>query len=437
MMSKMPKGAGERLRLLFCDNLSIARGKYIPLSPAGGGSSRFCRSTFGVHYDKDLLPAPGAMMMEGLPDMEARYAAADVRTGWERNTRVAVSDLYDGHGAPLELCGRGALRRAVDAWEKQGLSPKVGIELECFAFTSEEDGTLVPYGTPGAVVYGTGAYTDPLGFTDAIWKRAHELGFEIECLTAEYDAPQFEFTLKFGDALKAVDDIFLFRQMARETALEFGVVLTFMPKPVPEAGGSGLHVNFSFENSEGSNALASGETGGTGNMNELARACVAGLVHHHRGLAGLVAPTSNSYARLQPGCLSGYWKNWGGDHRGVTTRISNEGGAKARIEHRMADASANPYIAVASVLCAARLGVENGYDLPPPESGDCFERTDAKVGVAKDLRGAMDDLESDIALSEAIGKLLVENLVYMKRKEAKKTRDLEGDELRDFYIHFI
>ena len=428
---------GERLRLLFCDNLSIPRGKYIPVSPTGEGSSRFCRSTFGVHYDKDLLPAPGAMMMDGLPDMEARYAAKDVRIGWERNTWVAIGDLYDNHGAPLELCGRSALRRSIAEWEKRGLSPKVGIELECFAFTSEENGSLVPYGTPGAVVYGTGAFADPLGFTEAIWNKACELGFEIECLTAEYDAPQFEFTLKCDEALKAVDDIFLFRLMAREIALEFGVVLSFMPKPIPEVGGSGLHVNFSFVDSDGQNALANGETGGPGNMNELATGCVAGLVHHHRGLAGLLAPTSNSYARLQPGCLSGYWQNWGGDHRGVTTRISEEGGAKARIEHRMADASANPYIAVASVLCAARLGVENGYGIQAPESRDCFEHSDAKTGVAKDLQGAMDDLESDAALSEAVGKLLVENLVYMKRKEVNKTRDLEGDELRDFYIHFI
>ncbi len=427
----------EKLRLLFCDNLGISRGKYILRTSSGEGSSRFCRTTFGIHYDKDLLPAPGAMMMEGLPDMEARYVAEDIRNGWERKTFVVVGDLYDNRGAPLDLCGRGALRRSVAKWKERGLSPQVGIELECFAFTSEQDGSLVPYGTPGAVVYGTGAYCDPLRFTEAIWDVAREIGFEIECLMAEYDAPQFEFTLKFDDALRAVDDVFLFQLMAREVALEFGVVLSFLPKPIPEAGGSGMHVNFSFADADGSNALANGEQGGTGNMNDLAKGCIAGLVHHHKGLAGLLAPTSNSYARLQPGCLSGYWKNWGGDHRGVTTRISEEGGSKTRIEHRMADASANPYIAVASVLCAARLGVENGYELQAPESGDCFDRSDAKTGVAKDLHGAMDDLESDSALSAAVGRPLVENLIYMKRKEFKKTRDLEGDELRDFYIHFI
>ena len=416
----------ERLRVLFCDNLSIPHGKYLPGSEIGNGSTRFCRSTFGVHYDKDLLPAPGAMMMEGLPDMEARYVAEDVRAGWEPGTRIVVSDLHDNRGEVLELCGRGALKKAVADWEKRGLSPMVGLELECFAFTYDENGALTPYGTPGAVVYGTGPFADPLRFTDAIWNKACELGFAIECLTSEYDAPQFEFTLRYDHAVKAVDDIFLFRLMAREIALEFGVLLTFMPKPIGEAGGSGFHVNFSFLDQAGNNALANGGTEASDELNPLARACIAGLIHHHKGLAGLLAPTANSYARLKPGTLSGYWRNWGGDHRGVTTRVTAERGAKARIEHRMADGSANPYVAVASVLQAARLGLLNGHTLPPSETGDCFDNTDATIGVAPDLRRAMDDLESDLALGDAVGRTLVDNMVFMKRKEFKKTRDLEG-----------
>ncbi len=427
----------ERLRLLFCDHLSIARGKYLPASKIGDGSSRFCRSTFGVHYDKDLLDAPGAMMMAGLPDMEARYEGAQIRDGWERDTKVVIGDLYDDAGEPLGLCGRGALKRAVAAWQKKGLTPKVGIELECYAFMAADDGRLVSYDNPGGVVYGTGAFTDPLRFTDAIWEKADEMGFALECMTGEYDAPQFEFTLRFDEAVAAIDDIFLFRLMAREIALEHGIVLTFMPKPISEAGGSGMHVNFSFADDKGNNALANGETGGPENLNDLAKGCLAGLMHHHKGLAGLIAPIANSYQRLQPASLSGFWCNWGGDHRGVTARVSSEGGAKARLEHRMADAAANPYTAVAAVLQAARLGVDNGYELKPMETGDCFENTDTKIGTALDLKRAIADLEADNELGDAVGRLLVDNHIYMKRQEVKKTRDLEGDELRDFYIYFV
>ena len=199
-----------------------------------------------------------------------------------------------------------------------------------------------------------------------------------------------------------------------------------------------MHINFSFTDKDGGNAVSSGsDKGGPDHLNDLSRGCLAGLMHHHQGLAGLIAPTATSYQRLQPASISGYWQNWAGDHRGVTARISSEGGAKARMEHRMADASANPYTATAAVLQAALLGVEHNYPLQPMETGDCFDNVNAKTGTALDLKRAMDDLERDSVLGDAVGRELVDNHIAMKRHEAKKTRDLEGDRLRDFYIHYI
>ncbi|MGR3615158.1 MAG: glutamine synthetase [Paracoccaceae bacterium] len=426
-----------RLRALYCDHLSITRGKYLPNSKIGDDSTRLCLSTFGVHYDRDLLDAPGAKMKEGLPDMELRWLHDDIRDSWHASTQIVLGDLFDAEGAPLPLCPRGTLKRAVADWQKHGLSPKVGIELEAFAMQVDDNGRLRPYDAPGGVVYGTGPTADPLRFNDRIWAMADQMGFSLDMITAEFDNPQFEYTLTFDDAVKAVDDIVLFRLMAREVALEYGIVLTFMPKPIAEAGGSGMHINFSFANDAGGNALSSGARGGPEHMNDLARGCLAGLIHHHKGLAGLIAPTANSYMRLQPGSLSGYWRNWGGDHRNVTTRISSEGGAKARLEHRMADASSNPYTSTAAVLHAARLGVENQYVLPPMETGDGFDRTDAKESTAIDLKGAVEDLERDTDLVAAVGAELCANHIFMKRKEVRKTRDLEGDGLRDFYVHFL
>lgn len=427
----------DRLRAIFCDHLSLIRGKYLPASKIGDHETRFCRSTFGVHFDRDLLPSPGSMMMEGLPDMELRWRGADIRDSWHEGTKIVLGDLYDHEGDPLEVCPRGALKRAVAAWEARGLSPKIGIELEAFAFQRAEDGSLVPYDAPGAVVYGTGPTTDPRGFNDAIWARATALGFRIDMITAEYDAPQFEYTLTFDDALRAVDDIILFRLLAREVALEHGIILSFLPKPIELAGGSGMHINFSFTDKSGSNALSMDGKSGPAHMNELARGCVAGLVLHHRALAGLVAPTALSYLRLQPASLSGYWRNWGGDHRNVTTRVTAEAGAKARLEHRMADASANPYIAVAAVLQAALLGVQNGYALTAPETGDGFEKTDATEGVAENLAGALADLEADTALCDAVGRMLVDNQLFMRAAEVEKTAPMDHAALRDFYIPFL
>ena len=308
----------------------------------------------------------------------------------------------------------------------------VGLELEAFAFQRNADGRLVPYDTPKAHVYSTGPFSDPLGFTDAIWERAANLGFAIDSMTSEFDTPQFEFTLTFDHALKAVDDIFLFRLLAREVALEHGIVLTFLPKPILTKGGSGLHVNFSFRDKAGKNAV-----GDPGELSPVARGCIAGLMHHHFAMAALVAPTVNSYQRLQPSSLSGYWRNWGGDHRGVTTRISAERGVKARLEHRMGDGASNPYTLVATTLQAARLGYVNKYDLPAAETGDCFGNIDAKDGAPASLGAALDALEADAALMQAVGQLLCDNHIFIKRDEIEKTAALEGEALRDFYMPFI
>lgn len=428
----------ERLRAMFCDHLSIMRGKYLPASKMRDDESRVAQALFSVHYDKDLLiDAPHTKCREGIPDMIFRWRGDDIREGWEPGTKVVLGDLYNTDGSPLPLCPRGALKRAQAGWAKHGLTAKVGLELEAYAFVRNEEGQLVPYDNPGGVVYGTGNFTDPERFTDAIWDAAHDAGFRLELITAEYDTPQFEFTLTYDEALRAVDEMVLFRQMAREVAWDHGILLTFLPKPILSKGGNGMHVNLSFVDNAGQNALANGDHGGPDQLNDLGRGCIAGWMRHHKGLAGLVAPTALSYARLQPATMSGYWCNWGGDHRGVTVRISAEGGKKARLEHRMPDASANPYTAVAAVLQAARLGYEGKYPLPAPEGGDCFERTDAGHGVAANLTEAMDDLEADEALKAAVGQELCENHIFMKRAEVGKTAALEGDALRDFYIWYV
>ncbi len=309
------------------------------------------------------------------------------------------------------------------------------MEIEAYAFQWEADGSLKPYDTPHSYFYSTGPFADPRGFVDAVWNASEKSGFKLESVTTEYDTPQFEFTLQYDDAVQAVDDHFLFRLMAREIALQFGIVLTCLPKPFLNKGGSGTHVNFSFLDAMNKNAI--GDPGDDAEVTKLARGCVAGLMQQHRGMAGLIALIVNSYERLKPASMSGYWCNWGGDHRGLTMRISAEGGSKARIEPRMGDGAAYPYVLVATVLQAARLGFVNDYILPPRETGDCFEHSTATSAAPDNLSEALDALEQDNFLASAVGNLLVENHVFMKRAEVEKTAKLEGDAIRDFYINYL
>lgn len=428
----------DRLRPVWCDHLSILRGKYLPQEKIGSGSTRFAQPCFAVHYDKDLIvDAPGTACLEGLPDMTLTWDAKDIRPGWEPGVHMVTGDLTDRHGALIPIAGRTALKAAIAAWAAHGLVPKVGIELEAFAFTRAEDGSLQAYDVPGGHVYGGGPFNDPLGFTDAIWEAAEAAGFKLDLVTTEYDTPQYEFTLAFDEALAAVDDIVMFRQLAREVAFRKGVILTFLPKPFFDRGGSGMHINLSFADGAGNNALSSGEQGGIAGLTELGQGCVSGWMTHHKALAALTAPSVNSYARLQPASMSGYWCNWGEDHRGVTVRVSGEGGKKARLEHRMADASANPYAAVAAVLQAARLGFENRYALPAAETQDCFMGQTAEYGVAESLGAALDDLEADTAMVAAMGAEYCAHHIHMKRTEVEKTKDMTPEQARDFAIWFV
>ena len=424
----------HRVRVLFADQLNLARGKYVPASFAEKGEVRLCLGAYAVTYLKDLIPAPGAAVLEGLPDIEIAFDPDNLRPGWEKNTQVALGDLKL-HGEPAELCGRGALRRAIAGWQAEGLDPMIGIEGEAYIFQRDADGKWVPYDTPGAFVYGTGPFIDPEGLIDEIWETAYRCGIPIESINAEYDSPQFELTLGYTDALKACDDFFLFRTMAREVLYRRGYLLSFMPKPIPDLSGTGLHVNLSFRDKDGNNAM----DGGTGRdaLSDLVKGCIAGLIHHHEGMGALIAPTTNSYDRLKPASLCGYWANWGYDHRSVAVRVSAETGSAARIEHRVADCAASPYVITAAVLQAARLGYTKGYELPPAETGDGLETVNTDRHVPDSLPEALDVLENDEALVDALGRLLVENFVAIKRAEIEETRDKSHQEIFDYYAPFL
>ena len=424
----------ERIRVLFCDHLNLARGKYVPRAMAETGVLRQCVGVYAVDYERALIPAPGSGVPEGLPDMEAAFDLDRVRPGWEPGTGVVLANL-EKDGQPLGLCARGALARAIAAWQQAGLAPFLGIELEAFVFERDSAGNWVPYDTPGAYVYGTGTAVDPAGLVDDIWSQAQACGFPLEAINSEFDWPQFEFTLRYRDALGAIDDIFLFRLMAREVAAKRGYLLSFMPKPLSDRGGSGVHLNLSLADARGDNAFA--DPAQEDGLSELARHCIAGLMHHHRSMAGLIAPTVNSYRRLRPASLAGYWANWGHDHRGVAVRVPGERGPATRIEHRVADGGANPYVAAAAVLQAARLGVENGYPLPPAETGDGLENVDTDVTVPENLGAALDALEQDEALVSAIGALLVANHIGIKRKEWDDYLGSTTDWEMSRYLNFL
>jgi glutamine synthetase len=423
----------KRIRALFPDHLGLARGRYIPAKHAVRGT-RHCISLFGLGFDRSLTPAPGAMVLEGLPDCELTFTMEAIRPCWEADTGVVVGDL-SFHGEPLAIAPRTVLRRAIAEWERLGLTAKVGVELEAFVLESDGRGGWTEWNTPNAYVYGTGAAVDPTGLFDEIMHTAERCELPVESVHSEYDTSQFEITVEFDHALISIDNVFLIKLMARELAARRGLLMTYMGKPFADRGGSGFHVNLSFIDAKGRNVLADSQA--DDGLSKFARHCIAGLLAHHEGMAALCAPTVNAYKRLRPGAMTGYWANWGYDHRSTTVRVPAERGELTRIEHRMSDGAANPYLATAAILNAARLGVVKGLTPPPAEQKDGKQDVSTDRHVPQDLNQALNALEADRALVESLGQPLVAQFVAVKRAEWDKYAAAVTDWERRYYMPFL
>lgn len=412
----------ERLRLLFPDHLGLARGKYLPAHLADRGTGH-CATLYGLGYDRSMIPAPGSYLLEGLIDVHATPDPTTVRASWEdEETAVAIADL-SLEGQPFPYSARYVLQQAIDSWTELGYTVQVGLELEAYLLQPNGDGGWERYQNPRAMVYGTGIANDPDGVIDDIMVTSAAAGFRVESINAEFDESQYELTLEYGPAMETADNIFLFRVMAREIALARGIDLTFLGKPFEQLSGSGVHVNLSLVDADGNNALA--DEGAEDGLSAMARHAVGGLCKHHQALTALCAPTVNAYRRLQPAQLSGYWANWGYDHRCVANRIPAARGSATRIESRVPDGAVNIHLAIASVLTAARLGVVKQVACPPAETGDGFEEVNTDVAAAANLGQALDQLEADDDFAQALSSDLVANFVAIKRAEWERYLEAE------------
>jgi len=242
---------------------------------------------------------------------------------------------------------------------------------------------------------------------------------DLEGVLTEFSPGQLEINLAYGPALAAADSAQLVKEMTREVAARRGYHATYMGRPDAMSVGSGLHVNMSLVPvSGGANALYD-ESRPEG-LSSLARQAIGGLIQHHEAVTGLSAPLINSYKRLMPGLIAGYWANWGLDNRFSTYRIPAERGPATRIENRMPCATASPYLAAAATLNAALLGVVDGVDCGDPQIGDADAAPNTERHSPHTLAEALDAVGADTVLAEAMGPELVAAYLALRRHEVAR-----------------
>lgn len=431
---------GKRLRLLYSDVLGVERGKYLFGDVADEGRAAFCIGVYPLTTDKEILDISGLQFDVGLPDVDAFIDRDTLRPGWEEDTVVGIADVHL-HGKPIDIDPRQVLRRAVEPWKEMGLEPMFAFESEFYLLEPDEEGGWRSISLPSHRVYGTGMAVDPTGTIDDMVRAAMLSGFPIESWGSEYDTAAYEVNIRYKEVIPAADECFLFRLLVKEIAARHDKLATFMGRPFNDRGGSGLHLNFSFRREDGSNAFH--DPSALDGLSPLAKQCVAGVLAHHEGISALAAPHVNAYKRLQPDMLNGYWANWGYDDRTVCVRVPPARGEGTRLEHRMSDGAANPYLAAAAVLHAARLGLERGMEPPPAQVAGEAPNTERRVPPT--LEVALQALEADEELSDELGQWLIETFTKLKRAEweryAKAVEDTSTTEVTpwelEYYLPFL
>ena len=216
-------------------------------------------------------------------------------------------------------------------------------------------------------VYTTDPTADPRRILPRLLRECHELGLGAFAGNHEYGRSQFEINLHHGDALDAADRAFRFKGAIKELAALEGLLATFIGKPWNDDEGSGFHLHTSLRRADGSNAFA--DPDGADGLSPLARQFVAGLIEHGPALMAFLNPTTNAYRRITPEALVPTCCNWGHDNRFVLARVPGERGKACRVELRLGDGAANPYLASAATLFAGLDGIRRELEPPEPLAG--------------------------------------------------------------------
>jgi glutamine synthetase len=333
-------------------------------------------------------------------------------------------------GAPFDSCSRDALRRVLNRAAEHGYTFQVGAEMEFFLFAEPGD-EAVP------VPLDDGAYFDltPLDVGSDFRRRTIEyleqMGIPVKASHHEVAPSQHEIHLQHTDALSMADAITTFRLTVKEVANELGVYATFMPKPLEDHSGSGMHLHLSLFAGD-RNAFHSPNVDEP--LSEIGRAFLAGVLAHAPELSAVTNQWVNSYKRLANGFEAPEHVSWTRQGPSALVRVPSnrpDKEAAARIELRSPDPGANPYLCFAMVLAAGLSGIERGMTELPEEAGE--SAPNGAPCLPEDLGEAIDRFDESELARETLGDAMCDWIVRNKRREwAEYRKTVTEWELRRF-----
>ncbi|HEX2183297.1 MAG TPA: glutamine synthetase family protein [Rubrobacteraceae bacterium] len=343
----------------------------------------------------------------------------------EAPTARMICDVRTPDGDPYVGDPRHVLRRALERASEMGFDNFFcGPELEFFYFRNSSSTEPLDYG----------GYFDLTTLDAATSLRREtvmalqELGIDVEYSHHEVGISQHEIDLRFDDALTMADKVQTYKTVVKEIATKHGVYATFMPKPLRDQNGSGMHTHQSLFSGD-HNAFFDSDDQYF--LSDTAKQFIAGQLRHAREISIIFAQFVNSYKRLVPGYEAPVYIAWSRRNRSALVRVPlyHPGQEKAtRAELRCPDPSANIYLCFAALLHAGLEGIEKGYDLPEPMERNLYHLSHEereKLGIQSlpsDLGEAIQEAENSELLYKALGEHVFTRLLELKRAEFEDYR---------------
>ncbi|MCA9859063.1 MAG: glutamine synthetase [Thermomicrobiales bacterium] len=435
ILERVAEDGIQFINLQFTDVMGIVKSVTIPVSIFGhvidGGQWIDGSSIAGFTRiaESDMYLVPDLSTYAELP--------------WDRSTfptaRV-ICWVYNPNGEPFPGDPRAVLQRQLDRVEKLGYQFKTGPELEFFLFQTA-DNEILP------LPHDRGSYfdfsTDPAStIRKEMVQVLAQMGIEVEASHHEVAIGQHEIGFQYGDALVTADRAVTFKYVLKAVAHAHGLHATFMPKPLENIAGSGMHVHQSLTSiATGKNAFV--DTSDPYGLSALAKQFIAGQLTHARAMCSILSPLVNSYRRLVPGFEAPVYVSWARTNRSALLRVpAIRGGqtAATRLELRCPDPSCNPYLAFAVMLAAGLDGIENDLTLPEPVEENLYHFTDDDLRrrniptLPSTLGEAVDEMERDEVVRLALGDHVFERLIEAQRVEWDAFRKHVSGWERDRYL---
>jgi glutamine synthetase len=424
------------VRVSYPDLIGVDRGRDVlldELPAAAGHGLAFCRAVYHTSPMGDVVPVQGGLEA-GLPDIHVRPDLATLTPlPWEPNAAWCLGDASTPDGSPAPESPRVVVRRVADQISDLGYTLTCGPELEFYVCQRDADGSWRRYANELGNVYVVGRKGDPRGLLLHMLRQLRDAGLHVTAANHEFAPGQFDINLAHWAGADAADRSFRLKSAVQEIARQQDLLATFMAKPFNDEGGSGFHVHVSLGDGTGGNVF--GDPRGQDGLSAPGRHAVGGVLRHARALSALLNPTINSYKRFGPDTLAPWLVDWGLDNRSAMVRIPPERGAGARMEVRLGDATANPYLAMAAVGAAVYLGIADKVEPPAKLEGYGYDASKAEMLPLR-LPDALDALEADTELSGVLGDYFVTSFLSYKRNEVERFERFVTDwEFREYAYH--